>query len=82
MVAIAKFRSYDKNRDKKKHARQYYLIFGDSSSKSVDTGLSTEWGDRVFQSIIVRGNSGVSRVGITGGFRTSQMKVAGDGRCQ
>ena len=36
-----------------------YLISGDSSSKSVDTalGLSTEWGDRLFQSIIVRGRN-------------------------
>ena len=33
------------------------LIFGDSSSKSVDVGLSTEWGDRIFQPIIVRGKN-------------------------
>ena len=34
-----------------------YYIFGGSSSKSVDTGLSTEWGDRLFQCIIVRGRN-------------------------
>ena len=45
VVAIAKFRRYDKNRDKKQHARlviiNYYLIFGDSSSKGVDTAAES-----------------------------------------
>ena len=60
VVAIAKFRrTCDKNRGAKAARATHYLIFGDSSSKSVDIGggVSTEWGDRRFPSIIVQGKN-------------------------
>ena len=66
MVAIAKFRSYDKNRDKKQHARLVilYKFLVILARKVSILGLSTEWGDRLFQSIIVRGTNETTQAAI------------------
>ena len=61
VVAIAKFSSYDKNRGEKTACTTHHIniiyLFVILARKVSILGLSTEWGDIIFQSIIVRGKN-------------------------